>query len=237
MGRRRAKTPGRTPGETPETPEEILAAAKAAQKPYDMLAFARVAKQTAAALRSERFELNRAKSTVDQRPIHYFRVRGESITGTLGKPNLEMWGTSSYPLVLDDGTVVRIPGNRDLQRKLNRLNCVHQRITIEYLGKRNLTTAHYEKIYAIHPAPLAAESIADTKAGRTALRQVAEKAGVKPPAEKPKRPAKQTRAEDPKDVRRKFVQGMIDKGHKPAQRSLKEFAGEAWADKWLQEAK
>jgi hypothetical protein len=215
-----------------ESPEAILKAAEGAK--YDMLAFARVARQTAAALRSERFELNRAKS-IDGNPIHYFRVRGESVTGTLGKPTSESFGGVTYPLILDDGTVVRIPGNRDLQRKIKRLKCVYMRITIEYLGKRNLTSAHYEKIYAIHPAPLG--SIIDTPEGRDALKNVAAAAGIKPPSEKPKRKSVTQISEDPQAVRRRFLKGMISDGKTPSAKSLKEFRGEAWADKSLAEAK
>ena len=153
-----------------ETPEEILAAAKKAK--YDMLAFARHGRRVVAALASERYEWNRSKSTVDGRLMHYFRERGETLTGTLGKPNYENWKGLSYPVVMDDGkTIVRIPGNRRLQTEIERLKCIHQRITIEYLGKRYLTSRHYEKIYAIHPAPLGKDG--SGKDGRRILEQAA----------------------------------------------------------------
>lgn len=153
-----------------ETPAQILAAAKKAT--YDMLAFARGAKTSAAAIRSERFEWNRSQSTIDDSPIHYFRTRGETLTGTLGPAEFESWKGTTHKLVLDDGSFVRLPGNRQLTKLIARTKCVYLRITIEYLGKRWLTSRHYEKVYAIHPAPLSAESIADTKEGRAVLAQV-----------------------------------------------------------------
>jgi hypothetical protein len=156
----------------PESPDEILAASrKCASDPGK---FARAERRTAAAMRSERFEWNRSKSTVDGRLMHYFRLRGESITGVLGKPSYESWKGVSYPIVLDDGTVVRLPGNRQLIKLIETADCVHQRITITYLGKRYLTSRHYEKVYRIAPAPLGKDGVGQT--GRRIVEQAAAEA-------------------------------------------------------------
>ncbi len=216
-----------------ESVEEILAKAKATK--YDMLAFARGARRSLAAVRSERYEWNRTKSTIDSLAIHYFRTPGETLTGILGPAEFELWKGVSYRLILDDGSVVRLPGNRQLNRLIKDSGCVYLRVRIEYLGKRWLTTRHYEKCYAIHPAPLKDESILDTKAGRETMAKL----GLLHQSRVNRRPTKanDTRtAEQKKDARRKFLKHMSAAGHNFAPATLREFKGEPWAEKAIEEA-
>ena len=218
-----------------ESDEDILAKAKSNK--YDMLAFARGARRSLAAVRSERFEWNRSKSTIDGRPIHYFRTRGESLTGVLGAAEFELWKGVSYKLILDDGSVVRLPGNRQLNKLIRDAKCVYLRVRVEYLGKRYLTSRHYEKCYAIHPAPLKDESILDTKAGREALANLEQLTGLKAARGSRATKANDTRTpEHKREARRKFVKNMVAQGHTFKRETLKEFAGEPWADKALKEA-
>jgi hypothetical protein len=119
----------------------------------DPNAFARAAKYADAAEKSRHYERTRLRSTIDNLPIHYFHKIGESITGILGEPQGELWMASTYPLALDDGTVVRLPGNRRLMRAIQLAKCIGQRITIIYRGKLYRPGGHYEKIYRLEPAP------------------------------------------------------------------------------------
>jgi hypothetical protein len=214
-----------------ESPEEILAAAK--KSSYDMLAFARGARRSAAAIRGERFEWNRRKSTIDGATIHYFRTPGETLVGILGPAEFESWKGVSYKLILDDGSYVRLPGNRQLNRLIHDAQCVHLRIKIEYLGKRWLTSRHYEKVYAIHPAPLSAESILDTKAGREVMAKLGQ---ISSSSRKAKPAAAKRTPEETKEARRTFLRNMVKSGHKIKPETLKEFKGEDWADKAIKEA-
>jgi hypothetical protein len=156
----------------PETVAQIRA--KAAKIRPDPAKFARAQRRSDAAQRSERFEWNRSKSTVDGILIHYFRIRGESITGILCAPDYESFKGLTYKLLLDDDTITRLPGNRQLNRVIKDADCLYQRVTITYLGKRWLTTRHYEKVYAISQAPLGKAGVGPK--GRKLLEQVAEEA-------------------------------------------------------------
>lgn len=212
-----------------ETPDEILAKAQKAN--YDMLAYARGARQSVAAVRSERYEWNRSKSTVDGRLVHYFRQRGESVIGILGPAESESWKGVTYKLITDSGEIIRIPGNRQLARLIKRTKCTYQRVRIEYLGKRYLTSRHYEKCYAIHPAPLKDLPIFNTKAARETmakLKQISDVANERATGKSDERTA-----EEKKEARRRFVMHMTAAGHKFKRETLKEFKGEAWADKAL----
>lgn len=162
-------------GTTAETVEEILAAAKKAK--YDMLAFARGARRSLAAVRSSRHEWNRSKSTIDGLPMHYFRTPGETVTGIVGPAEFELWKGLSYRFILDDGSVGRLPGNRQLNKLIKDTKCQYLRVRIEYLGKEWLTSRHYQKTYAIHPAPLKDQSILDTKKGREVMAKLAQLTG------------------------------------------------------------
>lgn len=217
-----------------ESVEEILAAAQKAK--YDMLAFARGARRSLAAVRSSRHEWNRSKSTIDGLPIHYFRVPGETLTGTLGPGEFELWKGLSYRLILDDGSVVRLPGNRQLNRLIKDTKCVYLRVRIEYLDKEWLTSRHYQKCYAIHPAPLKDESIMDTKAGRECLAKL----GLIHQSRVERRPTKanDTRtAEQKKEARRKFLKNLVAAGHTFKPSTLKEFNVEPWAKAAIAAAK
>jgi hypothetical protein len=136
-----------------ETAEEILA--KAAQRKPDPEKFARVQERADAAIQSDRFEFSRSKSCVDGLLIHYFRTVGESVTGVLAAPESELWKGVTYKLVQDDGVVVRLPGNRRLNKAIKTADCLYQRVTITYLGKLYTRFGgHYEKVYTVVPAPL-----------------------------------------------------------------------------------
>jgi hypothetical protein len=148
----------RVPKET-ETADEILA--KATTRKPNPEKFARVQEHVDAAVASDRFEFSRTKSCVDGLPIHYFRTVGESVTGVLASPESELWKGVTYKLVQDDGAVIRLPGNRRLNKAIKTADCLYQRVTITYLGKLYTRFGgHYEKVYTIVPAPLV-----DSRAG------------------------------------------------------------------------
>lgn len=163
----------KTPENKLETVEQIRA--KAAAATPDPAKFKRAMRHTEAALVADGYEWNRSKSTVDGLPIHYFRVRGEALTGILGAADYELWKGHTYRLILDDGTVVRLPGNRQLNKLIKASECVYQRITITYLGKLYRHSHHYEKVYSIVPAPN--EGVG--RAGRKLIQQAAAEAAAK----------------------------------------------------------
>lgn len=161
--------------------------AKAVQRKADPDKFSRAARLTRAAVKSPRHEYNRFFSCVDQLPIHYFHAVGESLTGILGEPDQEMWRGSTYPLLLDDGRVVRLPGNRMLHKLIDAADCIGQRVTITYKGKLYYRYGgHYQKVFSLEPAPLDA---AMTKKGRELLDKIQGDAGVKVPPRRNDEPA------------------------------------------------
>lgn len=122
----------------------------AATKKPDPHKAAKAKRLSEAAKKSPRFEYNRGFSAVDQLPIYYFHRRGESLTGTLGEPDQEMWRGSTYPLLLDDGRVIRLPGNRMLHKAIQAGDYVGQKVTITYDGKLYYRYGgHYQKTYTI----------------------------------------------------------------------------------------
>lgn len=171
-----AKTPA-----GPDTVEAIRA--EAAKHKPDPKRFARAAKRSDAAVRAETFEWNRSISSVDRRPIHYFRVKNESVTGILCQADAELWKGHTYkfcceridvpcrpPEILEPPQIIRLPGNRLLTKTIADADCLWQRVKITYLGKRFKTSRHYEKIYRVEPAP---ESHDVGKAGRELLAKAA----------------------------------------------------------------
>jgi hypothetical protein len=169
MGKQR-----RSPAEK-KLADEILSQVKAGG---DEVKFKAAQRYTNAAMKSERFEFSRLRSAHDGLPIRYFRTPGESLTGFLGPPAQEIWKGSTYPLVLDDGRVIRLPGNRRLKLAIEKADCLYQRITITYVGK--LFTrfgGHYEKVYRIDAAPFSGEKT--TAAGAEAVARAMASAGEK----------------------------------------------------------
>lgn len=171
----------------PDTPEEILG--EAAKHKPDPKRFARAAKRTNAAVRAETFEWNRSLSTIDRRPIHYFRVKGESITGILCAGETELWKGTTYKClcdridipcrpaeVLDPPQIIRLPGNRLLQKAIADADCLYQRVKITYMGKRFKTSRHYEKVYRVESSP-ASHDVGTT--GRDLIAKAAAEATAK----------------------------------------------------------
>ncbi|MCU0916908.1 MAG: hypothetical protein MUC88_20460 [Planctomycetes bacterium] len=234
----------KTGAQVPETITAIRAEAK--RHAVNPAAFARAKRRTDAAVRADTFEWNRSRSTVDNLPIHYFRVKEESVTGILCPAETELWKGVTYKIVAeiinvpgqtlqtfgDGGQLLRLPGNRLLNKIIKDADCTYQRVTITYKGKRYKTGRHYEKVYEITAAPLAGAQILDTKDGRQTLAKAAQVAQRKPTP----KPTPRSSPEQAKGVRRKYVQDMIAAGHHPRRKVLAEFAGESWADAALKEA-
>lgn len=148
----------------PETVEEIRALA--ANRTPDPKRFAKAAKRTEAATRGDTFEWNRSSSTVDGLDIHYFRIRNESVTGTLCPGQRELWKGFTFkfaceridvpclpPEIFDPPQLIRLPGNRLLAKAITDADCTYMRVTITYLGKRFKTSRYYEKVYCVVAAP------------------------------------------------------------------------------------
>lgn len=137
-----------------ETADQIRRKAHT-RKPASPAKFKRHAERLQAVTESDRFEFSRGKSCVDGRPIHYFRTVGESVTGILAEPESELWKGVTYKLVKDDGTIIRLPGNRRLNKAIKTTDCLYQRVRITYKGKLYTRFGgHYEKVYSIELLPL-----------------------------------------------------------------------------------
>ena len=114
-----------------------------------------------AAAKSPWFEDNYHKSSIDGLSIHHFHQRGETLVGIIGEWEGESHGPSSARFKLDDGRVIRVPGNRRLLIAVRKADAMYQRVKITYLGKKNQKTGgHYEKVYLVEAAPLGKEPIA-----------------------------------------------------------------------------
>lgn len=150
----------------------------AAKKKADPNKHARAQRLTKAAEKSPRFEYNRGFSVIDQLPIHYFHDRGETLTGILGEPGQEIWHGSTYPLLLDSGRVVRLPGNKNLSKLIQAGDYIGLRVTIEYRGKKYIRYGgHYEKIYKIELAPLVEPRAPMSETAAKAFAEAAAKGG------------------------------------------------------------
>jgi hypothetical protein len=153
------------------TGEKALADAileKAKKRTPNKEKFKQAATYAENAERADRFELNYGKSSIDGRPIHHFYKIGENLVGVIGEAQGETHGPSSFPFVLDDETVIRVPGNRRLAIAIRKADCLYQRVRITYRGKLHAKTGgHYEKVYLVEAAPLVKERV--TPAGRDPL--------------------------------------------------------------------
>lgn len=80
-----------------------------------------------------------------------FRRHGDEIIGLLQQPG-EYTGFSqlSYPVQLQNGQSVIIPGNKHLQRIFKKHNCIGKWIKIIYVGDRWLKSRHKMKIYEVY---------------------------------------------------------------------------------------
>jgi hypothetical protein len=229
-----------------QTPAQIYAEAR--KRTVNTAAFAKAQRRTDAAVRADTFEWNRSRSTVDGLPIHYFRVKEESIVGVICPPEYELWKGWTYKMVVQqidipgqslqifgagNEILLRLPGNRLLNKVIEDAQCQYQRVKITYKGKRYKTGRHYEKVYAITAVPLAGVEILDTKAGRETLAQAAREAAKKPAPKAKDR----SNPEAAKAIRRKYLKDMIAEGNHPSAKTLAEFKGESWADKAIAEAK
>jgi hypothetical protein len=163
----------RSPGEK-ALAEEIAQKAKK-RKPPSAEKFRKAKRYCEAAQKSDRFEFRRSRSSVDGLPIHYFRTPGETLTGIIGEPQAEVWGPSSYPFLLDDGRLIRVPGNRRLALAIRKADALFQRIKITFKGKLwTKTFGHCEKVYLVELVPLGKEPM--TQAERDTLAHVIQEA-------------------------------------------------------------
>jgi hypothetical protein len=149
------KTKEPTPLEA-DLAKTILDLAK--KKKPDKAKFAKARKQTAAQMEDPLYEYNRFYSLIDQLPIHYFHEYDQQVTGIVGEPGGDVWGGHTYPLVRDDGRVIRLPANRDLVSKIKQASAVGIHVTITYKGKQYYRKGgHYQKLYDLEVAPLPKE--------------------------------------------------------------------------------
>jgi len=153
----------------PSTAERQLAAkirAESSKHSADPEAFDKAKRYAEATVANERFETH--NRTPDGFTIHRFWRQGEQLTGMLGQCNGQNgYGESTYPIVLDDGSVVCVPGNRRLVKAFRTSKAFFHRITITYLGKLNQSHSHYEKVYSVELSPLDKEGVG--KVGREIL--------------------------------------------------------------------
>jgi hypothetical protein len=140
----------------------------------DPRAFARAKKYADKACQSKRFDSMNRNRTGDGLPIKRFRVPGESIIGTLGEARSEWAGETTIPFVLDDGRVIALPGNRRLQKAIQKAKATFLRVKITYLNKLRTNAGHFEKVYRLELAPLGKEGVGKT--GRALVEQAATEA-------------------------------------------------------------
>ncbi len=132
---------------------ETIQAESAKAKP-DPRAFARAGKYADKACQSKRFDSLNRRRTGDGLLIKRFRIPGDSVVGTLGEARSEWQGESTIPFVLDDGRVIALPGNRRLQKAIEKAKATFLRVRIIYLSKLRTNAGHYEKVYRVELAPL-----------------------------------------------------------------------------------
>ncbi len=148
--------------------KEILA--DAAKTKPDPKAFQRAAQYTTNAKASKRFGVR--LRTPDGYPLFRFRAEGDTITGIVGKCNGQMgYGQSTYPLVMDDGSIVCIVGHRRLVKALHKAKAWNQRVKITFEGRLYSSWRHYEMVYAVELAPFQDEPM--PAAGRQLLAKAA----------------------------------------------------------------
>lgn len=178
------KTERRTPAEK-RLAEELQARA-VRQKP-DPEKFRAAARLTKAAMRSPLHEYNRDFSVIDQLPIKRFYDRGDTVVGILGEPGTEMYFGQSYPLALDDGRVIRLPGNAMLHKLIKKTDAIGKHVRITYEGKKyyRYGQSHYMKTYSIEEVPLTPKQIAEG----SALAKAMADAGVEVTAKRSDDPA------------------------------------------------
>jgi len=141
-----------------ETKAEILAKAKTAKA--DPARFKRASRYSLAATRDIRFEWQRGFSSIDGSQIRRLNKIGDTIVGTLGEVQNEVWMEGTYPLVLDDGTMVRIPANAILRKAVKIAEAVYQHVRITYLGKLYTSPGgHYKKVFTVELVPLGKDGV------------------------------------------------------------------------------
>lgn len=142
-----------------ETAATLTAESK--RKKADPKKFDRAARYTLVRTQRRSFDWQRGFSSVDAVKIVRLRKEGEQITGILGESQPELWGEATYPLLLDDGTLVRLPANFLLRKVIKLADCIHQRVTITYLGKdfSSPIGGHYKKVFRVDPAPLGKDGV------------------------------------------------------------------------------
>ena len=75
---------------------------------------------------------------------------GDTVIGWLGFPIANFQQSTSYPVQLEDGTIVEIIGNRLLHKQIKQGELCGQKIELEYQGREYTAYGHYRKIYRIY---------------------------------------------------------------------------------------
>lgn len=154
---RRGK-PRRTRPEAADVKAAILAGH--AKKKANPNAFKRAARYTLVRTQRRSFEWQRGFSSIDGTPIRRLNKIGDTLTGIIGEPGTEVWSEGTYPILLDDRTLVRLPANQLLRKAVKLADCLHLRVTITYLGKDySQPGGHYRKVFKVDPAPLGKDGV------------------------------------------------------------------------------
>jgi len=91
-------------------------------------------------VRSRRFDAGPSPEggpTKGPRPF-IFRWPGDEIEGTLGQPMMHIRRNTSYPIVLDDGSVRQIFGNKIDHQIIRDNELIGQRVNIRYIGMEQI---------------------------------------------------------------------------------------------------
>jgi hypothetical protein len=181
MAKKAVKKSRKKPSAKPPTPAEVVAAIRETSRNVepDPKAFKAAADHTEKYTKAKDFNWDR--KAPDGVAVYYFHRIGETLTGVLGQSQrcsmlrgVRMDYEHLHPLVLDDDQLVYLPNNKHLRECIKKANCLFQRVTITYLGKKPTAHGHYVKVYSVEPAPLGKDGVG--KDGHRVLAQAAAEA-------------------------------------------------------------
>jgi hypothetical protein len=94
------------------------------------------------------FEPHNRKPKIGNRLV-FFRRPGDTIEGVLGPPIRNYHSQSTYPLQLESGETVEVPGNQHLARVIKKHKLIGEFVRIKFEGKMITGGGHYRKIYHV----------------------------------------------------------------------------------------
>lgn len=98
------------------------------------------------------------------RRFYIFKYQGDEIEGILGPPIANPQKNTSYPILLDDGTIKEIFGNKLLHVTINDNELIGARVRVVYVGRQHIPGYGRErKIYEVWKIEGTKESLQSKK--------------------------------------------------------------------------